>query len=155
MSGTPEEVFRRGLGLLLAKDMDGFADLWAKDGTIEYPFAAPGAPTRIEGREEVRRYLADFPQMVDYGEFAPVTVHRTQDPEVIVVEFGARGRAVQAEKPFEMRYVAVVTVRDGSIVSYRDYMSPIMGAQALGDLPALASALEEQSREQAHDPGRG
>ena len=146
MSDTPENVFRRGLDHLLAGDMDGFADLWAEDGAMEFPFAAPGSPRRLDGREEVRRYLADFPQMVRYEEFPSVTVHRTQDPEVIAVEFGARGTAVHADRPFEMRYVAVVTVRDGGIVSYRDYWSPIMGAEALGHLPALASALEEQAR---------
>lgn len=146
MSDTPENVFRRGLDLLLAGDMDGFADLWAEDGTMEFPFAAAGSPQRLDGREEVRRYLADFPQTVRYEEFPSVMVHRTQDPEVVVVEFGARGTAVHSDKPFEMRYVAVVTVRDGNIVSYRDYWSPIMGAEALGHLLALASALEEQAR---------
>ena len=145
MSGTPEEVFRRGLELLLTNDMDGFADLWAKDGTMEFPFAAPGSPERLDGREEVRRYMAGFPQMVDYREFPSVAVHRTLDPEVIVVEFGARGRIVRSGKPFEMRYVAVITAREGRIVSYRDYWSPIMAAAAMGELPALASALAEQA----------
>ena len=146
MSGTPEEVFRHGLELLLAKDMDGFADLWTEDGTMEFPFAAAGSPERLDGREEVRRYLAHFPQMVDYREFPSVTVHRTLDPEVIVVEFGAGGRIVSTGEPFEMRYVAVITARRGRIVSYRDYWSPIMAAAAMGELPAFASALAEQAR---------
>lgn len=145
MPGTPEEVFRRGLDLLLAADMDGFADLWAEDGTMEFPFAAVGSPERLDGREEVRRYLEHFPQMVDYREFPSVAVHRTLDPEVIVVEFGASGRIVSTGKPFEMKYVAVITVREGRIVSYRDYWSPIMAAAAMGELPALASALAEQA----------
>ena len=154
MSGTSEEVFRHGLELLLAKDMDGFAELWAEDGIIEYPFAAPGAPTRVEGREEVRRYMSRYPEMADIKEFPSVTVHRTQDPEVIIAEFVARGIAVRTGEPYEMRYVAVVTVRDESIVSYRDYWSPLMGAAALGELPALISALEERVPEQAQDRGR-
>ena len=146
MPGTPEEVFRGGLELLLAKDMDGFADLWAEGGTMEFPFAAPGSPGRLVGREEVRGYLADFPKMVDYREFPSVTVHRTLDPEAIVVEFVARGLIVSTGKPFEMRYVAVITAREGSIVSYRDYWSPIMAAEAMGHLPELASALEARDR---------
>lgn len=148
---TPEGVFRRGLKLLSDKDTDGFADLWAEDGTMEFPFAAAGSPARLDGREEVRGYLANFPKMVDYGEFPSVVVHETLDPEVIVVEFGARGLIVRSGKPFEMSYVAVITVREGSIVSYRDYWSPVMAAEAMGDLPALASALEERAR----DRGRG
>ena len=130
---------------MLAEDMDGFADLWAEEGTMEFPFAAPGSPGRLDGREEVRRYLAGFPQMVDYREFPSVAVHRTLDPEVIVVEFGAEGRIVSSGKPFQMRYVAVITAREGRILSYRDYWSPIMAAAAMGELPGLASALAERA----------
>lgn len=39
MPSTPEETFRRLLELMLAKDTDAVADLWAEDGTAEFPFA--------------------------------------------------------------------------------------------------------------------
>lgn len=142
MAGTADEVFRRALALLLAKDMDAFADLWAKDGVIEYPFAAPAAPARIEGREEVRRAMAGYPQMADIREYPSITVHRTEDPQVVVGEFVARGVAVATGESYEMQYLAVVTVRNGEIVVYRDYMSPVMAAQALGAASALISALQ-------------
>ena len=32
---------------LVAKDMAAFAGLWAEDGVLEFPFAAPGYPPRI------------------------------------------------------------------------------------------------------------
>jgi uncharacterized protein len=143
--------FWRALDLLLAEDMDGFADLWAEDGTMEFPFAAAGAPTRLEGREAVRQYMADYPQMARIKEYPYVTVHQTPDPETIVSELGARGIAACTGEPYEMRYVQVITVRQGRIVSFRDYWSPVMVARAMGDL----SALEEQAHEQARERGRG
>lgn len=33
---TPEETFRRMIDLLLAKDMNAVADLWAPDGIAEF-----------------------------------------------------------------------------------------------------------------------
>ena len=41
---TPQELVGRALELLLAQDMAEFAGLWAEDGVLEFPFAAPGYP---------------------------------------------------------------------------------------------------------------
>lgn len=54
----------RALALLLAKDMAGFAELWAPDGVLEFPFAPPGYPSRLNGRAEVRDYVRDYPSVV-------------------------------------------------------------------------------------------
>jgi uncharacterized protein len=138
---TPEETVRRLQELLLAKDMDGIADLWAPDGVAEFPFATAGAPTRLDGREEVRRYLAGYPERMDVTAVPPATVHHTNDPDTIVVEFTAHGRTVRTDTPYRMDYIAVVTVTDGLIIRYRDYWSPVAAAIAAGTLPELLAAL--------------
>ncbi len=65
MSSTPEEIFRRMIDLMLAKDMNAVADLWAPDGIAEFPFAAGSSPRVLRGREEVRAYLAHYPELMD------------------------------------------------------------------------------------------
>jgi ketosteroid isomerase-like protein len=40
-----------------------------------------------------------------------------------------------------MRYVGVVTLRDGKIINYRDYWNPLVAAAALGGLDAMVSAF--------------
>ncbi|WP_245645272.1 nuclear transport factor 2 family protein [Pseudonocardia acaciae] len=142
MPRTPEETFRRLLELLLDKDMDGIADLWAPDGEAEFPFATGGAPTRLDGREAVRRYLDGYPDRMDVTDIPSVTVHHTQDPDTVVVEFTANGRTVSTDTPYRMDYIAVVTVKDGLIASYRDYWSPVAAARAAGTLPELLAALD-------------
>ena len=55
-SVTPADVLARRRRLILSGDADGYADLFAPDGVTEAPFAPPGAPSRLEGRETIREY---------------------------------------------------------------------------------------------------
>ncbi|MBI0381604.1 nuclear transport factor 2 family protein, partial [Streptomyces albiflaviniger] len=75
---TPEEAFRRLLDRMLAKDTDAVADLWAEDGTAEFPFATGSSPRRLAGREEVRGYMAALPELMDVRGIPAVTVHHTE-----------------------------------------------------------------------------
>jgi ketosteroid isomerase-like protein len=79
MPSTSDETMRRLLDLVLAKDMDAVADLWAEDGTAEFPFAVGTSPRRLVGREEVRGYLAGFPEVYDLREIPAMTVHHTHN----------------------------------------------------------------------------
>ncbi|MGW3349640.1 nuclear transport factor 2 family protein [Nonomuraea rubra] len=141
MPRTPEETIRRLLDLLLAKDMDAIADLWAEQGTGEFPFAAGDAPRRLAGRDAVRDYLAGYPERMDVREIPVVTVHHTQRPDTIVVEFTAHGYTVRTGEPYRMDYISVITVHDGLITRYRDYWSPLAAASATGTLPELLGSL--------------
>ncbi|CAM4051763.1 nuclear transport factor 2 family protein [Kibdelosporangium persicum] len=122
---TPRELLDKAQELLLAKDMSGFADLWATDGTMEFPFAPPGWPTRLDGREAVREYLSGYTDVFDIKRFTALTVHETTDPEVIVVEMEVEGLMVRTGETYQRRYISVITVRDGHIAGYRDYWSPL------------------------------
>ncbi|MEU6645339.1 nuclear transport factor 2 family protein [Saccharomonospora sp. NPDC046836] len=122
---TPRELLDKALGLLLAKDMSGFADLWAIDGTMEFPFAPPGWPTRLDSREAVREYLRGYTDVYDIKDVCEQTVHETADPEVIIAEIEVDGVLVRTGQPYQRRYISVITVRNGHIVGYRDYWSPL------------------------------
>ncbi|MFI0776517.1 nuclear transport factor 2 family protein [Streptomyces sp. NPDC021212] len=119
-------LYERAKKLLLAHDMRGFADLWAEDGTMEFPFAPPGWPRRLMGREAVREYVRDYTDHIDLRAVAHEVVHRTADPGVLIVEFSMDAVAVPTGRALRIDYVAVITVRDGEIASYRDYWNPLM-----------------------------
>ncbi|GAA4621077.1 nuclear transport factor 2 family protein [Saccharopolyspora hordei] len=140
-----EELFQRGTELLLAKDMDAFTDLFAPDCTVEFPFAEV-TPARLTGREEVRAYLADYPERMDITGFPSVLVHRTTDPSTLVVELTAHGRTVATGEAYEMRYAWVLVVRDGLVAELRDYWSPVRAARASGTVRQLAEALTAEAR---------
>ncbi|WP_329288439.1 nuclear transport factor 2 family protein [Streptomyces pseudovenezuelae] len=122
---SPADLYRHSLRLLLDKDIPAWVGLWAEDGIMEFPFAPPGRPRRLEGKEAVAAYIRPYPDHIDLHDFPEVRIHETTDPETIVVEMRGVGRVVATDGPFEMTYVAVVTVRDGLIVSYRDYWDPL------------------------------
>ncbi|MFG2803460.1 nuclear transport factor 2 family protein [Streptomyces pseudovenezuelae] len=122
---SPADLYRHSLRLLLDKDIPAWVGLWAEDGIMEFPFAPPGRPRRLEGKEAVAAYMRPYPDHIDLHDFPEVRIHETTDPETIVVEMRGVGRVVATDGPFEMTYVAVVTVRDGLIVSYRDYWDPL------------------------------
>jgi ketosteroid isomerase-like protein len=126
------ELVDRAMDRLLAHDMAGFAGLWAVDGTMEFPFAPDGYPQRLEGRAAVAEYLRDYTDHVDLRAITSRTVHQTVDPAVVVVEFEVDGTAVRTGRPYRLRYICVITVRDGEIAGYRDYWNPLALAEALG-----------------------
>lgn len=129
----PKELFEQCLELLLAKEMDRFVDLFAEDAHFELPFAAPGGVRRLDGREVLRDYLSGYTQRLDIQGFPSVVLHQTTDPELIVVEFTARGTTVRTGEPYELAYIAVIRVRDGLIIGWRDYWSPLAVAAAAGE----------------------
>ena len=107
----------------------------------------PGLPVRRTAARHAYRdtavaeYLRDYTDHVDLRAITSRTVHQTVDPDVVVVEFEVAGTAVRTGRPYRMRYIAVITVRDGEITGYRDYWSPLAAAEALGgaeDLTAFA-----------------
>ncbi|MFJ3922934.1 nuclear transport factor 2 family protein [Streptomyces sp. NPDC090022] len=130
---SPAELYRHGLRLLVEKDIPGWVDLWDEDGVLEFPFAPEGWPARLEGKAAVGAYMSHYPDHVDVHDFPDVTIHQTTAPETIVVEMRGVGRLVETDTPYDMTYIAVVTVEDGLITSYRDYWNPLAVQQPGAD----------------------
>ncbi|WP_189953308.1 nuclear transport factor 2 family protein [Streptomyces alanosinicus] len=122
---SAEELYRHSLRLLLDKDIAGWVGLWAEDGVMEFPFAPPGWPGRLEGRDAIAAYMRDYPDHIDLHGFPELRIHRTASPWTIVVEMRGVGRLVETGAPFDMTYIAVVSAREGRFTSYRDYWNPL------------------------------
>ncbi|WP_327685750.1 nuclear transport factor 2 family protein [Streptomyces sp. NBC_00467] len=122
---TPTDLYRHGLKLLLDKDIPAWVDLWDEVGVLEFPFAPDDWPKRLEGKAAVAGYMRGYPDHIDLHDFPYVEIHRTVAPETIVVEMRGVGRLVKTGGPFDMSYIAVVTVENGLITQYRDYWNPL------------------------------
>lgn len=122
---SPADLYRHSLRLLLDKNIPAWVALWAEDGLMEFPFAPDGWPRRLEGKEAIATYMRHYPDHIDLHDFPDLRIHQTTDPQTIVVEMRGVGRLVESDAPFDMTYIAVVTVRDGHITSYRDYWNPL------------------------------
>lgn len=122
----------QALDLLLRHDMAGFSNLFAEDAVLEFPFAAPGDRTEVTGRAAIADYLRGYPDLLDIREVVAKTEHQTTDPATVIAEFELAGVVTATQKPYRMRYIAVLTVRDGLFQHYRDYWSPLAAAEILG-----------------------
>jgi ketosteroid isomerase-like protein len=142
MPDSPREVAEQ-VRRMVAGEGVVFADLFAADGVLEYPFAAPGQPPQLRGRETIRAYFeaaSSTRQMLDM-DGVDATVRQTDDPEVVVTEIEHHGRSLVTGEPYRFRALGIIRVRDGEIVSYQDYMDPIALARLVGRTADLAAAL--------------
>ncbi|MFD3523958.1 nuclear transport factor 2 family protein [Streptomyces sp. NPDC058653] len=122
---APADVYRHGLRLLLDKNIPGWVDLWDAEGVLEFPFAPDGWPKRLDGKAAIGDYMRGYPDHIDVHDFTDVTIHETTVSDTVVVEMRGVGRLVETDQPFDMSYIAVVTVEDGLITHYRDYWNPL------------------------------
>lgn len=128
-AADPRELVERVHRLAAAYDLRGQADLYAPDGVLEWPFAPAGVPRRIEGRERIREVLASLQAAVRRAgtrvtAVRTTAVHQTADPEVVIVELEVAGELTTTGATYQLPYIQVFRIRDGQILSFRDYFGP-------------------------------
>lgn len=134
-AASPREVVEHAHRLAREGDIRGEADLYARDGVLEWPFAPPGVPRHVHGREEIRRLFAKLEDGIRQtgvrvaGLQESVVVHETHDPEVVIVEFDVQGELTATGETFQAPYIQVFRVRDGEIVLFRDYFGAATAQQ--------------------------
>jgi len=118
----------------------GLPELYAEQIDVVHPFdPLRGAPlrTREELRERMERFAAGPRPRRRVGN---VTIHETTDPEVIVAEFEYQG-TTDAGQPYALPAIFVLRVRNGEIVSSRDYHDHLASARVAGRLGELLATL--------------
>jgi uncharacterized protein len=142
MSRTPREIAEQVRGMVAGEGVE-FADLFAEDGVLAYPFALPGQPAELRGRDAIRAFFAGLGGARDLFVMEGVesVIRETDDPEVVVTEITHHGYSKAANAPYRHLALGVIRVRDGQIVHYDDYMNPISLARLLGRTSELAAAL--------------
>jgi uncharacterized protein len=142
-SASPREVLECLIHGISNRRWHVLHELYAHDALVDYPFALQ-APTRLEGREAVRRYFAAVARMPLELQARNIMVHETSDPEVIVAEWDYDGLVTTTKRRFRVSNIQVSRVRNGQIVASRDYHNHLALADVLGRLPALLEALAKK-----------
>lgn len=142
MTRSPRDVAEQ-VRRMVAGEGAPFADLFAEDGVLEYPFALPGQPRALHGREAIRAYHggASGSRRLFEMDGVDAVVRDTDDPEVVVAQIEHHGRSAVTGEPYRFHALGIIRVRNGEIVSYQDYMDPIATARLLGRTADLAAAL--------------
>lgn len=143
------------LRLLAVGDVAGLSDLFAPDGVVEFPFAPPGSTRRLDGRAAVRNHLRDLFRTVTFTAVTARTVHVSADPETAIAEFEVDGTALATTRPYRMRYIVVITMRDGRVALYRDYWNPLAAAWALDRIDRVVAAYTTEGTSARATNGAG
>src|SRR5439155_16097303 len=87
MSRSPREVAEQVRRMVAGEGVE-FADLFAEDGVLAYPFGLPGQPAELNGREAIRSWFKNLSRGRDLlvMEGVEAVVRETDDPEVVVTE---------------------------------------------------------------------
>ena len=149
MSRSPREVAEQVRRMVAGEGVE-FADLFAEDGVLTYPFGLPGQPAELHGREAIRGYFRDLSRSRDLlvMEGVEALVRETDDPEVVVTEITHHGWSKATNAPYRHLALGVIQARDGQIVHYDDYMDPIAVARLLDRTRELAAALASADPDQ-------
>jgi uncharacterized protein len=140
---TPRSVLESLLRGISDGSWNDLSDLYAQDAVVEMPFAPP-PPTRLEGREAIRAHFAAAAGGPLRVQASNVVVHETGDPEVVIAEFDYDGQVTTNGRSFRVANIQVLRVRDGLIVSSRDYHDHLAIAAALGQSREPHSLVTDQ-----------
>ncbi|MGA4964127.1 nuclear transport factor 2 family protein [Streptomyces pseudogriseolus] len=134
------QAFLDHLDHLAAGRVDEWVELFTEDGVLEFPYAPPGYPTRLQGRDELRAHMAAFPKAFRV-EMKDVRIHETVDPTLVIAELRCEGVALETGRPYDQTYISVVETRDGRISRYVDYWNPLVAMEALGGSAGMVTAF--------------
>jgi uncharacterized protein len=140
---SPREVFLALVNGIADGNPEGLPELYAEQIDVVRPFdPLHGAPFR--SRDEIRKAMERFATGPRPSRrVGNVAIHETTDPEVIVAEFEYQG-TTDAGQPYALPAIFVMRVRNGEIVSSRDYHDHLASARAAGRLGELFAALSAQ-----------
>ena len=140
---SPREVFLALVNGVAEERWDELPGLYAQQTDVVHPFDPLRAPA-MRSRDELREHFrptGDGPRLIRRA--ADITIHETVDPEVIVAEFAYRGTVAGTGEPFALPGIFVLRVRDGEIVSSRDYFDHLTAARVRGRLDGLVAAVTQ------------
>lgn len=135
MAATSREVVEQVLRAGREQDTETFVSLIAPDGYIEWPYRPAGIPGRLQGREQIREFLTTQANgLVRFDEYRNTVIHETTDPQVVIVEYDAHGTVIPTGAPLHQTIIAVLRINDGLVVSYRDYLNPLVLTEVLASI---------------------
>ena len=118
------EVFEQVFKLIQTGNVHALFDMMAEDVVMEFPFAPPTRPRRVEGKNKIIMYNQAILDIVSFSHFTDIEIHHMIDPDCVVVEMTSHGTVLETGKTFERRYIDVFRTQNGCIKLIRDYWNP-------------------------------
>ena len=123
---------------IIKEGLDGFVDgedyfdLLADDVVVEYVISVPGYPRRVEGRQGVIDLYRGYDDYMAVHSADNLRVYRDPEASVVVLEYEVHGESAQTGRPYNNRFASIITVKNGKVTHWRDYLDPIAVFDASG-----------------------
>jgi ketosteroid isomerase-like protein len=125
-----QDVIHKFIEYTEKNNFDGHSAIIADDCVFIYPYAADGAPERIEGRDQIiERALVGGWKTRRHMEAFDVEYSPLLDPEWALIQWRNESTTDDG-KPYNQRYVNVVRVVDGKMKEFREYYNPVVELDA-------------------------
>jgi ketosteroid isomerase-like protein len=124
------KIIREGLEGLA--DGEDYFDLLGDDVVFEYVISVPGYPRRVEGRQNVIDLYRGYDDYMTVHTADNLRVYRDTKSSVAVLEYEVHGESAQKSRPYNNRFVSIVTVKNNKVTQWRDYLDPIAVFDATG-----------------------
>jgi ketosteroid isomerase-like protein len=111
---------------------DHFFDLLAEDVVTEYVVTVPGYPSRVDGRAALAELYRPYGTRMIVERCFDLAVYHDAAKGVVVLEYACEGHAVETGNRYSNRFISVLTLHDGEVVHWRDYLNPVAVFEALG-----------------------
>jgi ketosteroid isomerase-like protein len=130
--GSPENLdhLKSAFRAMARGDAAATVAHYTEDYVVEFPYPVARGAFRVEGRDAVRDFLARSFEIFRF-ELEIDVVHPTGDPDLHVLEYRGRGRALATGKPYDNRYVGLWWFRDGLVRHTREYYDPGVAEEAV------------------------
>jgi ketosteroid isomerase-like protein len=132
---TAADVVRRHLARFDAGIHRDLADAYDPAAVVEQPFL-PGTQRRLEGRDAIRAHFAAAASMPLRLRVRNLVLHETLDPGVVIAEYDYDVVVTASGETFTIANIQVFRIRNGLILSSRDYHDHARLASALHGGPA-------------------
>lgn len=116
-------VFEAHLAVLKnPQSASNYGEFLTDDAVYEFPFAPGEFPTRIEGKEEIIKYMNGLPQIAENWQFRDVTFSATTNPDVAFIEFIVSAEATATGRKYEQPVIARLEMRGEKMSKYREFL---------------------------------
>jgi ketosteroid isomerase-like protein len=136
---------------LLTGEPEQWRQLYADDAVMEFPYAPTiGAPARYEGVEAIFNHVQGVFAQLSNPVFDNISIQPLATPQLgkeeapeeeaeerVVAEFEIAAVVKNTGRPYNQKYIALMTARRGKIVFLREYWNPQEVIKSFAALPGV------------------
>lgn len=124
------QIIKQGLDGVV--DGEDYFDLLADDIVVEYIISVPGYPRRVEGRQSLIDLYANYDDYMTVRTADNLQIYHDEKQSTVILEYQVHGSSVQTGRPYDNRFVSILTIASGKVTHWRDYLDPVAIFDASG-----------------------